>query len=79
VVVIGHSVISNNPLYHGALVRNVEATVYDNDTPGVFITEIEHAATCPGINCTQDKRTVVVEGSPDPAAGGAYTAPTTTS
>ena len=69
--VIQHSVISNNPLFDGALVRNVEATIYDNDTPGVFVTQIEKAAVCPGPLCVEDKRTVVVEGFDDPAVGGA--------
>ena len=73
VVVIQHSVISNNPLFDGALVRKVEATVYDNDTPGVYVTQIEKAAVCPGPPCTEDERTVVVEGSIDPAVGGHYT------
>ncbi|HEX5591393.1 MAG TPA: Calx-beta domain-containing protein [Candidatus Limnocylindrales bacterium] len=79
VVVIQHSVISNNPLFDGALVRNVEATVYDNDTPGIFISEISLDAVCPNPpypalpTCTEDGATVVVEGFDDPAVGGAFT------
>jgi Calx-beta domain/RTX calcium-binding nonapeptide repeat (4 copies) len=69
VVVVQHSVISDDASFDAALVRNVEVTVYDNDTPGIFVTEIEQAAVCPGVNCTEDKRTVVVEGSIDPAVG----------
>ena len=39
------------PRFDGALVRNVEVTVYDNDTPGVFVTQIEKSAVCPGPTC----------------------------
>ena len=41
VVVIQHSVISNVAKYDATDVRNVEATVIDNDTPGVRVTEID--------------------------------------
>ena len=73
IVVVQHSVISTDSSFDAALVRNVEVKVYDNDTPGVFVTEIEKSAVCPGVLCVQDDRTVVVEGSNDPAVAGAYT------
>ncbi len=79
VVVIQHSVISNNPLFDGALVRNVEATVYDNDTPGVFVTQIEKSAVCPGVDCIEDKTHGRRRGQGRPGRQRATPAPTTTS
>src|SRR6185503_13572715 len=67
VVVTQHSVISTNPTFDRARVRNVEVMIRDNDTPGVMVTEVEPGTT------TEDKRTIVVEGFDDPAVGMAYT------
>jgi len=74
VVVVQHTVISADKTFDAALVRNVEVTVYDNDTPGIYVTQIERVAdgvmtACPVSGCVEDKRTVVVEGSLDPAVG----------
>ena len=42
--------------------RNVEATVYDNDTPGIFVTQI--APGCVVLTaCVQDGQTLVIEGA----------------
>ena len=57
VVVTQHSVISNVPEYDAVDVRNVEVQVRDNDTPGVYVTEVE-----PGTN-VEDGRTLVIEGA----------------
>ncbi|RLC95970.1 MAG: hypothetical protein DRI46_14295, partial [Chloroflexi bacterium] len=57
VVVTQHSVISADPIFDGALVRNVEVMVRDNDTPGVYVTEVEPGTT------TEDERSIVIEGS----------------
>ena len=67
VAVLQHTVISADPTYNGTLVRNVEAKIYDNDTPGVFVTQIAPGST------VEDGQTIVVEGSNDPAVGGLYT------
>src|SRR6185503_13291630 len=67
IVVTQHSVISANPLFDRARVRNVEVMVRDNDTPGVMVTPVQLGTTI------EDRGTIVVEGSNDPAAGGAYT------
>src|SRR5207247_8227955 len=67
IVVAQHSVISNNPLFDRARVRDVQVMVRDNDTPGVAVTTVQL-----GTNI-EDSATMVVEGSNDPAAGGAYT------
>ena len=57
VVAISHSVISDDDRYDGTLVRNVEVTVHDNDTPGVFVVPVRPGTT------TEDGRTVVIEGT----------------
>ena len=56
VVAVSHSVISTDARYDGTLVRNVEVTVRDDDTPGVFVLQVEPGTT------TEDGRTVVIEG-----------------
>ncbi|GGO80245.1 hypothetical protein GCM10011348_16530 [Marinobacterium nitratireducens] len=55
VVVIQHSVISNVEEYDAADVRNVEVQVFDNDTPGVYVTEVD-------ANGDNDGQTIVIEG-----------------
>ena len=57
VVVINHSVISTDARFDGTLVRNVEVTVRDNDTPGVEVEQVQ-----PGTSIDDD-RTVVIEGN----------------
>ncbi|MEQ1827017.1 MAG: hypothetical protein ABL921_13765 [Pirellula sp.] len=66
VVVSQHSVISTNlagdptlgdARFHGVAVRNVEVAVRDNDTPGVYVTEVEPGTT------VEDRRTLVIEGT----------------
>jgi hypothetical protein len=56
VVVVQHSVISNVVEYDAVDVRNVEVKVRDNDTPGVYVLEVE-----PGTSI-EDGRTLVIEG-----------------
>ena len=51
-----HSVISDVDLYDGVAVRNVEVSLRDNDTPGIYVT-----AVAPGTN-VEDRRTLVIEG-----------------
>ncbi|MEO6494544.1 MAG: hypothetical protein ABIP99_17070 [Ilumatobacteraceae bacterium] len=57
VVVVQHSVISGDARFNGAVVRQVNALVYDNDTPGVYAVPVT-----PGV-ATPDGRTLVIEGS----------------
>ncbi|WP_203230655.1 calcium-binding protein [Agromyces humi] len=57
IVVIQHSVISDDLRFNGAAVRQVNALVYDNDTPGVYAVPVT-----PG-GSTVDGRTIVIEGS----------------
>jgi hypothetical protein len=64
VVAIGHSVISRDPTFDGAAVRNVEVNLRDNDTPGVYVTEL-----APG-TLTEDGTSFVIEGGD---FGGTYT------
>ncbi|MFZ1411071.1 MAG: hypothetical protein WAS07_06420, partial [Micropruina sp.] len=65
--VLQHTVLSADARYDGLAVRNVEVQLRDNDTPGVYVTEVE-----PGTS-VEDGRTLVIEGKNDPAVGGAYT------
>ncbi|MFZ0529764.1 MAG: hypothetical protein WAL91_04410, partial [Propionicimonas sp.] len=67
VVVLQHTVVSADANFNGTTVRNVEVSVRDNDTPGICVTPVT-----PGTS-TEDGRTLVIEGSNDPAVGGAYT------
>ena len=62
VVVVQHSTISDNDDFDGVAVRNVEVSLRDNDTPGVYVTEVT-----PGTN-DEDRRTLVIEGSDFPAS-----------
>ncbi|GAB3043216.1 hypothetical protein GCM10027052_26710 [Parafrigoribacterium mesophilum] len=57
IVVVQHSVISADSRFHGAAVRQVNALVYDNDTPGVYAVPVTPGGT------SLDGRTVVIEGS----------------
>ena len=56
-VVIQHSTISSNPAFDAVAVRNVEVSVRDNDTPGVYVTAVTPGTT------NEDKRTVTIEGA----------------
>ena len=60
---IQHSVISDDKRFDGVAVRNVEVTIRDNDTPGVYVTEVaitgnEGAHTAGN----EDRRSIVIEG-----------------
>ena len=57
VVAISHSVISTDARFDGTLVRNVEVSVRDDDTPGVTVQPVQ-----PGTSI-EDDRTVVIEGN----------------
>ena len=66
VVVVQHSTISANPLFDRVAVRNVEVSVRDNDTPGIYVTQIT-PGSCDPLPCatdSEDKRTLVIEGGP---------------
>ena len=66
VVVVQHSTISDNPKFDQVQVRNVEVMVRDNDTPGIYVTQVT-----PGTN-DEDQRSIVIEGGCfDPAIGQA--------
>ena len=56
VVVVQHSTISDDPDFDAVAVRNVEVTLRDNDTPGVYVTQVT-----PGTD-DEDQRTLVIEG-----------------
>ncbi len=79
VVVVQHSVIAQDKIadaeFHGAAVRQVNVRVYDNDTPGVYVTHVESPAINPtspeavacvanALDCTLDDRGIVIEGPP---------------
>jgi len=63
ITVIQHSVISNVPKYDAIDVRNVEVTVHDNDTPGMFVTEIEPGSFVSPSDFVEDGQTLVIEGT----------------
>ena len=48
VVVISHSVISDDPNFDDAVVRNVEVTVHDNDLPAIQVIEVDPLTGEPG-------------------------------
>jgi Ca2+-binding RTX toxin-like protein len=56
VVVISHSVISADAVFDHAVVRNVEATIRDNDLPAVELVEQDHSGA-------PDNTTILVEGT----------------
>ncbi|HEY3922827.1 MAG TPA: hypothetical protein VGL76_12045 [Gaiellaceae bacterium] len=58
VVTANTSVISADPAFDGAIVRNVEVTIYDNDTPGVLLTQLD-----PNHPTVADNVTTVLEGT----------------
>jgi len=60
VVVIQHSTISSNSDFDALAVRNVEVSVRDNDTPGVYVTQITPGSCA--VKCEEDQRGIVVEG-----------------
>jgi hypothetical protein len=57
VVVTQHSVISVDERFDAVDVRNVEVLVRDNDTPGIFVTQVEAGTDI------EDGRTLVIEGT----------------
>ena len=56
-VTVSQSVISADPSFDGAIVRNVEVTIYDNDAPGVLVTPLDPTTLHP------DNATTVLEGT----------------
>ena len=56
VVVASHSVISSDPAFDHAVVRNVEVTIHDNDLAAVSVVQLD-----PSLN--PDNATTVVEGT----------------
>ncbi len=58
VVVVQHSVIApDDEQIDGLAVQNLEVTVRDNDTPGIYVTEVDP------VTGEEDRRTVVIEGT----------------
>src|SRR5262249_23503230 len=45
VVITSHSVLSADPFYNGAVVRNVEVALHDNDLPGIVLTQVDDPVT----------------------------------
>ncbi len=60
VTVVQHSTISADPNFDAVAVRNVEVSLRDNDTPGVYVTEVAPGSCA--VKCDEDKRTLVIEG-----------------
>ena len=56
IVTVNHSVLSDDPDFDHAIVRNVEVTIRDNDQPSI---QVVQQGTTPG---SPDNTTVVVEG-----------------
>ena len=77
-----HSVIADDKIadaeFHGAAVRQVNVRVYDNDTPGVYVTHVESPtiarprteaiAASQRADCMLDDRGIVIEGDADHSA-----------
>jgi hypothetical protein len=47
VVVSSHSVISDDPVFDHAIVRNVEVTIHDDDQPAILVTQLDPTTTGP--------------------------------
>jgi hypothetical protein len=58
VIVTSHSVLSADPAFNGAVVRNVEVNVHDNDLPGIVVTQVDNPTTLHA-----DDSTLVLEGN----------------
>jgi Ca2+-binding RTX toxin-like protein len=58
VALVTHSVISQDPVFDGALVRGVEVEIQDDDTPAITVTALNPNTLQP------DGRTTVLEGTP---------------
>ncbi len=56
IVITQHSVLSDDPDFDGVAVRNVEVSVRDNDTPGLYVTEVAAGSSI------EDGTTRVIEG-----------------
>ena len=67
ITVIQHSVISNVEEYDAIDVRNVEVEVRDNDTPGIYVVELQYDEVTGTF--IEDERTVVMEATDWTAAG----------
>ena len=63
VMTVAHSVISQDTRFDDVAVRNVEVSIRDNDTPGVYVTKV-----APG-TISEDGRTLVIEGAGIPYTG----------
>ncbi|HEX5279640.1 MAG TPA: hypothetical protein VFW28_06150 [Micropepsaceae bacterium] len=67
-VTISHSVLSDDPIFDHAIVRNVEVTVHDNDQPGILVTQLDPLSPTGGLakydNFQSDNATTVLEGTP---------------
>jgi Ca2+-binding RTX toxin-like protein len=61
VIVASHSVISDDPVFDHAIVRNVEVTVHDNDLPAIQPVQRDP------VTLNADNNTIVVQGTSAPA------------
>ena len=57
VVVVSHAVISSDPAFDNAIVRNVEVTIHDDDRASIQVVELDP------VSGNRDNTTVVVEGT----------------
>jgi RTX calcium-binding nonapeptide repeat (4 copies) len=68
-VAISHTVLSNDPTFDHAIVRNVEVTIHDNDQPAIKVTQLDATVTVPdfikypGYGRPVDGVTKVLEGT----------------
>jgi hypothetical protein len=70
-VAIGHTVLSTDPTFDHAIVRNVQVTVHDNDQPAVVMTQLDattpvNFGTYPKYGRAIDNTTKVLEGDAVP-------------
>ena len=72
-VTISHSVLSDDPRFNHAIVRNVEVLVRDKDQPGIVVTQLDPGtAAANKYGFALDNATTVLEGTlaPDPNPTG---------
>src|SRR5262249_26641060 len=75
VVVASHSVLSDDPTFDHALVRNVEVRVHDNDHAGIALTQVDpfpSGGLAKYNNSPADNNTVVLEGDATTGVIDAY-------
>jgi Ca2+-binding RTX toxin-like protein len=72
--IISHTVVSEDPVYHGMRVEGISANIADNDEPGIVITQSDGHSVVNSTGLTQDAYTVVLTRPPAPGESVVVTA-----